>query len=147
MSRGFVAVFCLLVHPFLASAEVTSVTIMSRVSVAGGQSFGTTGPYEKLVGRIEFALDPTDPHNGRIVDLERAPRGTDGRVRFSSALYVLRPSDPARGNGVLFFEVANRGRKSLLTRFLTMSWHARGFTGASQHAIADWSGRSAPDVP
>jgi hypothetical protein len=63
MSRGSIAIFCLLVHPFLASAEVANVTIASRAIVAGGQSFGATGPYEKLVGRIEFALDPTDAHN------------------------------------------------------------------------------------
>jgi hypothetical protein len=117
MGRGFVAMLCLLVHPFSTSAEVTNVTVTSRTVVAGGQAFGSTGPYEKLVGRIEFALDPTSPHNSRIVDLERAPRGTDGRVRFSSDLYVLRPSDPTKGNGVLLFEVANRGRMGLLGRF------------------------------
>src|SRR3954470_6973385 len=82
-------------------AEVTRVTIASRTVVAGGQSFGPTGPYEKLTGTIEFALDTKDKHNKPIVDLEYAPRGSDGRVHFSSDLYVLRPVDPARGNGVL----------------------------------------------
>ena len=67
------------------------------------------GSYERLVGRIALALDPADPHNRRIVDLEFAPRGADGRVHFSSALIVLRPTDPAKRNGVLLFEVANRG--------------------------------------
>ena len=75
------------------------------------------GPYERLVGRIEFALDPADPHNAGIVDLNHAQRDADGRVHFSSDLYVLRPTDPAKGNGVLLFEVANRGRRSLLGRF------------------------------
>ena len=89
----------------------------SRTTVAGGQSFGATGPYERLVGRIEFALDPADPHNAGIVDLNHAPRDSDGRVRFSSDLYVLRPTDPSKGNGVLLFEVANRGRRTLLGRF------------------------------
>ena len=89
----------------------------SRTSVAGGQSFGATGPYEKLVGRIEFALDPADPHNVGIVDLNHAPRDADGRVRFSSDLYVLRPTDPSKGNGVLLFEVANRGIRAMLGRF------------------------------
>ena len=108
--RGFiVVVLCLLVHPCSTFAEVTSVTVTSRTTVAGGQSFGATGPYERLVGRIEFALDPADPHNVGIVDLNHAPRDADGRVHFSSDLYVLRPTDPAKGNGVLLFEVANRG--------------------------------------
>jgi hypothetical protein len=38
-------------------------------------------------------------------------------VRFSSDLYVLRPADPSKGNGVLLFEVPNRGRRGLLGRF------------------------------
>jgi hypothetical protein len=96
---------------------VAAVTVTSRATVADGRSFGSTGPYEKLVGRIEFALDPTDPHNRGIVELEYAPRGTDGRVHFSSNLFVLRPIDPTKGNGVLLFEVANRGRMGMLRRF------------------------------
>src|SRR5687768_7179664 len=116
--RGFiVVVLFLLVHPCLTFAEVTRVTVTSRTTVAEGQSFGATGPYERLVGRIEFALDPADPHNARIVDLNHAQRDSDGRVRFSSDLYVLRPTDPSKGNGVLLFEVSNRGRRGLLGGF------------------------------
>lgn len=100
-----------------AAAEVTRVSITSKEVVAGGQAFGTTGVYEKLVGTIAFALDPRDPHNRAIVDLDLAPRGADGRVHFSSDLYVLRPVDAARGNGALLFEVSNRGGKGLLGRF------------------------------
>jgi len=98
-------------------AEVTRVTIASRSAVANGQPFGATGSYEKLAGTIEFALDPRNPQNGRIVDLDRADRAADGRVHFTADLVVLRPVDPARGNGVLLFEVVNRGRIGLLTRF------------------------------
>ena len=38
-------------------------------------------------------------------------------MHFWPDRYVLRPVDPARGNGVLFFEVPNRGGKGLPTRF------------------------------
>jgi hypothetical protein len=97
-----------------ASAEVLGVTITSRTVVAHGHAFGAAGAYEKLVGRIEFALDPSDPQNRRIVDLEFAPRAADGRVGFSSDLFVLRPVDASKANGVLLFEIANRGNKSVL---------------------------------
>jgi len=93
------------------------VTITSRTPIADGRSFGSTGPYERLVGRIEFALDPDEPHNVGIVDLNHARRETDGRVYFSSMLEVLRPTDPSKGNGVLLFDIANRGRGTLLGRF------------------------------
>ena len=111
-------------------AEVTTVTIANRVVVAGGQAFGQVGPYEKLTGTIEFALDPADKHNSRIVDLEHAPRGADGRVHFSADLYVLRPVDTQKGNGALLFEIANRGRKGLLGRF------NRGATGSQDPTAA-----------
>ena len=100
-----------------ASAEVTRVQITSRGEVADGQEFGRVGRYEKLTGTIEFAIDPRDRHNSRIVDLDRATTGPDGRVHFSASLFVLRPVDSQRGNGVLLFEIANRGRMSLLGRF------------------------------
>ena len=57
-----------------ARAEVTKVTIANRTVVADGQLFGQVGPYEKLTGTIEFALDPADKHNARIVDLIKAKR-------------------------------------------------------------------------
>jgi hypothetical protein len=98
-------------------AEVTKVTIAARTPVADGQAFGTTGPYEKLTGTIEFALDPADRHNTAIADLAHAPRGTDGRVHFSASLFVLQPVDASRGNGALLFEIANRGNKGMLGRF------------------------------
>jgi hypothetical protein len=115
--RTIAALLCLLTVPYTASAEVTRVAITSRDTVAGGQEFGGTGPYERLVGTIDFAIDPGDPHNARIADLDRASKDADGRVHFTSDLYVLRPVDPTRGNGVLLFEIANRGRKGLLGRF------------------------------
>jgi hypothetical protein len=117
MRAWTVAIVCLLVQPPCASADVASVTITSRSVVADGHAFGKTGSYEKLIGRIEFAIDPNDRHNTRIADLAFAPRDTDGRVRFSSDLMVLQPTDRAQANGILLFELANRGIKALLPFF------------------------------
>ena len=126
-------VVCALVWPLDTHAEVTTVTIAHRAVVAGGQAFGQVGPYEKLTGTIEFALDPADKHNSRIVDLEHATRGADGRVHFSADLYVLRPVDTQKANGALLFEIANRGRKGLLGRF------NRGANGSQDpNAAADF---------
>ena len=110
-------VLCSILVVSPAVAEVTRVSITSRAVVAGGQAFGSVGPYEKLVGRIDFALDPAHARNMKIVDLDLAPRGPDKRVHFSADLFVLQPVDRAKGNGALLFEIANRGRKGLLGRF------------------------------
>jgi hypothetical protein len=100
-----------------ARAEVTRVDIQRREDVLAGKSFGTAGPYEKLVGKVYFAVDPANPHNKVIVDLEKAPRNAQGKVEFSSDLYIIKPKDPSRGNGVVFFDIVNRGNKALLRSF------------------------------
>lgn len=93
-----------------ADAEVV------RVDVARRGDVGTSG-YEKIVGTIHFALDPADARNKVIVDLDKAVTNANGRVEFSADLYILRPKDPARANGVALIEVSNRGGKALLSGF------------------------------
>lgn len=107
---GMLAGVVLVAAPRTAGAEVTRVEITRRADVAGSG-------YEKIVGTVHFALDPANPRNAVIVDLENATRGPDGRVTFSADLYVLRPKDVARANGVALIEVANRGNKGLMTYF------------------------------
>lgn len=100
--------------PCQATAEVVRWEITSRSDVAGGQSFGSVGPFEKLAGRIHFAVDPKSPQNRAIVDLDKAPRNAKGLVEFSADVYIMRPKDASKGNGVALFEVLNRGRKLML---------------------------------
>ena len=76
-----------------ADAEVVRVDISKRADV------GASG-YEKIVGTIHFAVDPSDPRNRVIVDLDKAATNASHRVEFSADLYILRPRDPARSNGV-----------------------------------------------
>lgn len=100
-----------------AFADVTRLEIARREVVLQGRAFGAAGPYEKLVGTVHFALDPSAPRNQRIVDLGLAPRNADGRVEFSADVYVLKPVDPAKGNGRLLYEAGNRGTKRILPVF------------------------------
>src|SRR5437868_13796985 len=59
-------------------ARVTSIVIDTKVSPAfGGQSFGTAGAYETLAGRAFGELDPNDPHNSIITDINLAPRNAN----------------------------------------------------------------------
>jgi Alpha/beta hydrolase domain len=98
-------------------AEVTHVEIASRQDVLGGKSFGKVGAYEKLSGKVYFAIDPKNSHNKIIVDLDKAPKNAQGRVEFSADLFILRPKDASKGNGVIFLDIPNRGGKALLGTF------------------------------
>jgi alpha/beta hydrolase family protein len=98
-------------------AEVTRVEISSRQDVLGGKSFGSVGAYEKLSGKVYFAIDPKNSHNKIIVDLDKAPKNARGQVEFSADLFILRPKDASKGNGVIFLDIPNRGGKALLGTF------------------------------
>jgi Alpha/beta hydrolase domain len=93
----------------LAEARVTRVEITSRVVVADGISFGDAGSYEKLRGTVFFEVDPSDPRNAVVFDLDKASRNAGGKVEFSADWMIIKPVDLTRGNGGLFFEVNNRG--------------------------------------
>src|SRR5207244_1384577 len=84
---------------------------------AEGHAFGKAGSYQRLKGVAHGLLDPLAPQNAVIVDLDKAPRNAQGLVEYEIDVDILRPVDPARGNGVLFYEVTNRGNK-LLGRLL-----------------------------
>ena len=90
---------------------VTRLELHSRRPYEDGVAFGETGPYERLDGRIHFAVEPSHPANELIVDLDKAPRGDDGRVHFWSDFTLLQPADATRGNRRLLFTVVNRGRR------------------------------------
>jgi hypothetical protein len=103
--------------PAFGVAEVSRVEITSRTDVMNGAVFGSTGAYEQLAGRIYFAVDPANPRNRVIVDIDKAPRNAAGKVEMSADLSILKPKDPSKGNGAVLFDVVNRGNKTVLTGF------------------------------
>jgi len=66
-----------------ADAHVTRVEILSRSDIQDGRAFGLAGAYEKIVGRVYFAVNPDNLHNRQIVDIDKAPRkGSRGTTVF-----------------------------------------------------------------
>ncbi|HUQ89916.1 MAG TPA: alpha/beta hydrolase domain-containing protein, partial [Vicinamibacterales bacterium] len=100
-----------------AEGAVTRLQIDRREVVLNGKPFGAAGPYEKLAGKVHFALDPALPQNRGIVDLNLAPKNAQGFVEFWADFYLLKPVDPGRGNGRLLYEAGNRGTKRILPVF------------------------------
>jgi hypothetical protein len=101
----------------LASAALLRVELSQRSDVLDGKPFGEVGPYERLIGKAYFAVDPANPANQIIADIDKAPRNEKGLVEFSADIYVLKPRDPAWSNGSVLFEVSNRGGKGMLGMF------------------------------
>ena len=109
------AVLCMLCTA--ANAALVRIEVLERSDVLEGRAFGAVGPYERIVGKAYFAVDPTAEANRIVRDLEKAPRNENGLVEFSADIYVLKPRDPARGNGAVLYEVSNRGKKGMLAMF------------------------------
>jgi Alpha/beta hydrolase domain len=92
-----------------AHAQVTRLEIASREPFKGSQAVGEAGPYEIIRGKVHGEVDPADPRNRIIQDLELAPRNTRGRVEYVATFALAKPLDPARASGTLVYQVVNRG--------------------------------------
>src|SRR6266581_661701 len=112
------------VAPLIAEARITSVTwdparsqapnmFPGQSAAFGGLSFGSVGQYEKLRGTATVELDPNDPRNKVITDIELATRNAAGMVTYSMDVFILRPLNQANGNQRLFYDFNNRGQMRL----------------------------------
>lgn len=99
------------------SGEVVRIEVTSRADVLAGAAFGAVGPFERLTGRIYFAIDPRNAVNRIITDIGLAPTNAAGLVEFSSDFDLIKPKDPSRGNGTVLYEVSNRGGKGMISFF------------------------------
>ncbi len=107
-----------LLVPCLASGRVVKFVITQRRVLANGMSFGKAGPYERLDGIAYMEVDPHDPLNAVIVDLDKALRNARGMVEFSSPFIILKPIDMAKGNHKIWYGVNNRGN------IIELNWRA-----------------------
>ena len=78
---------CTFVFACTSFAAVTSVELVERTDYADG-------PYEKIVAKVHFAVDPKLPANRIIADIDLAPRNENGNggvfrrpVRFEAARF------------------------------------------------------------
>jgi hypothetical protein len=111
-----------------AEARITRIEITSREAPAfEGRTFAGAGAYEKLRGKAYGEIDPADPRHALIADLERAPRGPNGRVFYSMDIVILKPIDLGRGNRRLFVDINNRG---------SMRWERLNDGGHSNNPVS-----------
>ena len=91
-------------------AKVTKIVVEQRESPAyNGQSFGKAGQFETLSGHFFGELDPKDPRNALITDIQFAPKNARGMVEYSATFSLSKPIDMTKASGILFYSVPNRG--------------------------------------
>jgi hypothetical protein len=94
-----------------SEARITRIEISKIEPAFEGAQFGAVGTYERVIGRAHGEVDPNLRANAIIQDIDHAPRNAEGFVEYVTDVDILRPADRSKGNGILFFNVVNRGNK------------------------------------
>src|SRR3954466_7734919 len=92
-----------------ARAQVVRLEILSREPMNDGQAVGSAGPFEVIRGKVHGEIDPRDPHNTIIQDIELAPRNARGKVEYVATFALAKPVDMSKAARVLLYQVVNRG--------------------------------------
>ena len=87
--------------------SVSSSAEVVRVEVTSQQDIPEYG-YVQMIGKAYFAVDPKDPKNAVVADIDKAPRNADGKVEFTADLLTMWPK-VGDGNNVALVDVVNRG--------------------------------------
>jgi hypothetical protein len=100
-------------------ARVTKIVIDQTASPAFCRDgkcpvYGAAGQYEQIAGRAYGELDPKDPLNGLIQDIELS-KDADGKVRYVATFVITKPVDMGKASGMMWHEVPNRGRPVLIS--------------------------------
>ncbi len=139
-----------------AEARITRIQITSVESPTfEGTVFGPVGPYEKLRGRMFGEVDPADPLNAVIFNVDKAPRNARGMVEYATDFLILKPVDMGKGNGKIFYTINNRGNTGVRSlndsltggnNPTTAADAGNGFTMRQGYALVDagWEGDVLP---
>jgi hypothetical protein len=91
------------------------------------------GQYEVLSGHFFGELDPKDPHNSIITDIQFAPRNARGMVEYSATFALSKPLDMSKCSGMLYYAVPNRGHGA-----------PEAFEDGRVQVLSGWQGDLAP---
>ncbi|MBM88696.1 MAG: hypothetical protein CMQ41_09995 [Gammaproteobacteria bacterium] len=87
-------------------AAVTSIEVTDKEVLSdGSRDFS----YTTIRGVVYFTLDPKEPGNASIIDIQHAPTNGRGEVEYSADFKLVVPDDSI-ANGGLLYMVNNRGR-------------------------------------
>ena len=96
-----------------ADARVTRIVIDSTDTPlclarnSSGVCTSSDARYEQITGRAFGELDPNDPHNGVITDIQLA--NPNGNAEYIASFIIRRPTGTIEPSGVMWHDVPNRG--------------------------------------
>jgi len=103
---GVAVVAALLAWAPPADARVTKIVIDDQQPLTTGT--GQTIAYQQISGRAFGELNPHDPLNRIIQDIELG-KDPDGKVRYVASFVLTKPVDMSQASGLMWHDVPNRG--------------------------------------
>jgi hypothetical protein len=88
-------------------------------------------------------LNPKDPRNAVIQDIELAPVNDRGLVEYSTEFVMLKPKDMSKASGILRYDAPNRGNTLTMPNFNSAPSESVFFERGYVWLFAAWQG----DVP
>lgn len=103
--------------------DSTNTAMYNPIPVGSSAPSGTAVSYTIYTGRVFGAVDPKNPLNALLTDIDHAapipgyspPAGTVGYI---SNFQIVTPTDRAARSGLMIFEVPNRGGNTISTTAL-----------------------------
>ena len=86
--------------------------IIRREPFADGMTFGEVGAYERIEALAHYRVDPNDPTNQVLTDIDHVERESDGMIAMTGEVSMIRPVNPDAGNRCAMVELPNRGKRT-----------------------------------
>lgn len=102
---GMAAAIAVLAWAPPTQARVTKIIIDDTQPLS---ATGQTIAYQQISGRAFGELDPNDPHNTIIQDIQLG-KDPDGKVRYIASFVLTKPVDMSQASGLMWHDVPNRG--------------------------------------
>ncbi len=103
----------LLMLPTAAYARVTEIVVDDDQPLTIGTPPVAVPGYRQISGRAFGELDPNDPLNAIIQDINLG-KDADGKVRYVATFVLTMPTDLSKSSGLMWHDVPNRGSPLLI---------------------------------
>ena len=123
-----IAMVSFLSAPF-AEARVT------RIVIDGTRDMFNQPSYDEIIGRAWGELDPANPQNALLTDIDLAPKNMNGKVEYVASFLIRKPKDMSSTSGLMWHDVPNRGGNVAFSSDL--------FAAKDVHLLSGWQGDNA----
>ena len=108
---------------------------VTRIVIDGTRDMFNQPSYDEIIGRAWGELDPANPQNALLTDIDLAPKNMNGKVEYVASFLIRKPKDMSSTSGLMWHDVPNRGGNVAFSSDL--------FAAKDVHLLSGWQGDNA----